>query len=81
MSHRSTCRDVHDHASDLLAAETEEQLAAIREHLARCPPCQEYLRQIGMTVELLHSLPRQTAEEARAKLVDVYKRWAATKGQ
>ena len=78
---RTTCRDVHDHASDLLEARTEEELNAVREHLARCPPCQEYLRQIGVTVELLHALPRRTASEARAKLLDVYRRWVTTRGE
>jgi predicted anti-sigma-YlaC factor YlaD len=78
---RSTCREVHDHASAFVDGDASEQLPSLKEHLDRCPPCREYLRQIGLTVDLLHALPGEPATEARGTLMGLFDKWCADRGK
>lgn len=45
-------------------------------HLRACPNCSEYLRQIRATIRLSGTVePESLSPEARADLVDLYRRW------
>ncbi len=45
-------------------------------HLANCPNCTAYLEQIRSTIALAGTLaPEDLSPEARADLVDLYRRW------
>ena len=50
--------------------------ARLESHLAECPHCAEYLRQLRATVEALGSAsPDDLSEEAVEELVGLYRRW------
>lgn len=73
-----TCRELTEHASDLVDADpTGPEWREIREHLGVCGPCVEYVRQMGLTVELLRSLPGPDADAAREKVMELYAAWLA----
>lgn len=87
---RFTCRDIHDHASELADAVADPASAAapppersasewdeLRKHMALCPPCLEYVRQIGLTIEALRALPGEKGTSTRAALFDRFEAWAA----
>ena len=58
-----------------LARRDRDRLEA---HLAECPHCAEYLRQLRATVEALGSAsPEDLSEEALDELVGLYQRWMA----
>ena len=79
------CRHVHDHASWLVAPESASaapeapDFERIREHLALCPPCVEYVRPLGLTVELLRGLPGVEGQQTRAAVVALFETWAKTR--
>ena len=68
-------------ASAFVDGDASERLPSLAAHLDRCPPCQEYLRQLGLTVEILHALPGEPAAEARGALMGLFGRWCAEKGK
>lgn len=81
---KPSCRDVCDQASALLEGNpggppdgvvSGPEWDALRQHLAMCPPCGEYLRQMGLTVEALRLLPATCAEKARAELLKHFEAW------
>ena len=73
-----TCQDIFAQLSayldmDLLPESCEE----IREHIAACPPCVEFVRSLERTVELCRgyspgALPGPLAEQARRDLEQAY---------
>jgi hypothetical protein len=59
----------------------------LRRHLAMCPPCVEYVRQMGFTVELIRTSGSAPAPEAappsdgeRAALLAVFRAWKQGRG-
>jgi anti-sigma factor RsiW len=80
MTEEPTCRDLEAHASAFVDGELDPaEWDALRGHLSLCPPCDEYVRQLGLTIELLRRLPGKPAQEARAELVRRFEAWAARK--
>ena len=74
------CRDVHEHASWFVDGEaTGPTWDRIRAHLEKCPPCVEYVRQIGLTVEVLRQLPGEEGREERARILALFDAWTAKK--
>lgn len=65
------CRDVVELVSDYLDGCLDPSLAAaVERHLALCPPCVEYVRQVRQTIALLGHLPDETlSERARTDLL------------
>ena len=62
-----------DYLEDAMAKVDRERLEA---HLADCPHCTEYLRQLRMTIELAGRVePEELSDEAREELVALYRRW------
>lgn len=73
-----TCRELTERAGELVDGEAAgPEWDEIRQHLERCPPCVEYVRQMGLTVELLRRLPRAESAEAREQLLALYAQWKA----
>ena len=52
---------------------------ALRKHLLLCPPCLEYVRQLGLTVDAVRCLPTCPAESVRAGLMEIYERWTRSR--
>src|SRR5688500_18253870 len=71
----ATCREVYERASVLLDGENGPEWDALRAHLALCPPCVEYVRQLGLTIELLKCLPGTEKAAQRATLLALFERW------
>jgi anti-sigma factor RsiW len=78
--HQLTCRDVAELATDYfegsLPAATSAAFAA---HVAGCPGCQAFLRQLRITVDIVHAaaeLPTVDTSALRA----VFRAWSATGG-
>jgi anti-sigma factor RsiW len=69
------CRDVVELVSDYLDGALEPPLAAaVERHLALCPPCVEYVRQLRETTRLLGDLPEQTlSEPARIEILAAFR--------
>ena len=77
MSGDATCRDVHGKASAYVDGEVEGvEWRSLTAHLAICPPCEEYVRQLGVTVEVLRRLPGQAGVDARAELLRRFEAWS-----
>jgi Putative zinc-finger len=75
-----TCRELTEHASELVDGDVSgPEWDELRHHLDLCPPCGEYVRQLGLTVELLRQLPGPSGEATRAKLLELYNQWLATR--
>jgi anti-sigma factor RsiW len=72
----ATCRDVHAHASAFVDGELDRDAwQTLSAHLGACPPCAEYVRQLGLTVELLRRIPGPCGQEVRAELVRRFQVW------
>jgi anti-sigma factor RsiW len=66
-----------DYLENAMAKADRERLEA---HLADCPHCTEYLRQLRLTIEQTGRVSEELDElepEARDELVDLYRRWRA----
>ena len=82
MNDDATCRDVHAHASAFVDGELDGAAwQALSVHLTVCPPCDEYVRQLGVTIELLRRLPGRAGQEARTELVRRFERWSRARRQ
>lgn len=67
---------VTDYLENALSRRDRRRLEA---HLRACPNCAAYLRQIKMTIELAGSVqPEDLSPEARADLIELYRRWRST---
>lgn len=85
---RPTCKDVCEQADTLIEAGALEPDALsqplcgdseweeLRLHLLLCPPCLEYVRQIGMTIDMLRCLPGRVGETTRASVIEIFERWS-----
>lgn len=70
-----TCRDVAEHASDLLDDTlpwtTRVQLRA---HLFMCGRCREYVRQLALVIAALRRLPPEVPSDAeREALIEAFR--------
>lgn len=75
-----TCRELTEDASNLLGIDLAgPEWTDVREHLSRCAPCMEYVRQVGLTVEILEALPTRDTAATRAKLLALYTDWLASR--
>lgn len=73
-----SCERVADLASAFIDDElTTAQWLRYRMHLAACGPCKEYVRQLGITVEVLRRLPGAEGHAMRSQLVDAFDAWRA----
>lgn len=83
-SHRHdpfSCRLMTEHSSAFLDGTLgDAEWARFRTHLELCPPCAEYIRQMGMTVELLRKLPGERGASAREMLLRRFQGWSAERG-
>lgn len=78
----TTCRDVHEHASAFVDGELDGAAwQALSVHLRICPPCEEYVRQLGVTIELLRKLPGPGGHDARTELVRRFETWSRARAQ
>jgi anti-sigma factor RsiW len=73
------CRDAVQLMSDYLEdALSSRQRARLESHLADCPHCSEYLRQMQTVMRAVgHVEPDDLSASAREELVAVYRRWRA----
>ena len=69
------CRDVVELVSDYLDGALDPPLAAaVERHLALCPPCVEYVRQLRRTTRLVGQLPEETlSERARMEILAAFR--------
>jgi anti-sigma factor RsiW len=74
-----TCREVVERATDYfeagLPADASERFAA---HVARCDGCQAYLRQVRITVDIVHTVAAPGPVDPTALLAD-FRRWRDTR--
>lgn len=82
MSRRTTkdavmCRQAVELVTDYLeGALTADERARFEAHLAGCPHCSEYLREIRVTIAAVCRLaPESLSAAARDDLVALYRRW------
>jgi anti-sigma factor RsiW len=72
---RLTCRDVAELATEYfegsLPAEQRERFAA---HVAGCPGCQTYLRQLRITVDIVHTVADREPVDTSA-LLSAFREW------
>jgi anti-sigma factor RsiW len=70
-----TCRDVADHASDLLDDTLPwHTRLRLRAHLLMCAHCSEYVRQLALVVRALRGLPPEPpADETRDALLELFR--------
>lgn len=73
------CREAVELVTDYLeGALSARDRARLEAHLADCPHCTEYLRQIRVTIDALGRVePESLSAEARDELVALYRRWQA----
>jgi RNA polymerase sigma-70 factor (ECF subfamily) len=87
--HDDRCKEVFAMLSDYLNLELPpEACHEIEAHIAGCPPCIEFAESLRKTVNLCRryeptELPQPMGREARAQLLDAYKKMLAarTSGQ
>ncbi len=76
-----TCRQLTEHGTAFLEGTLSDQdWASFRRHLELCPPCGEYVRQLGMTVELLRALPGERGARTREQVLSRFKSWRTSRG-
>ena len=82
MSRRTTkdavmCRQAVELVTDYLeGALTADQRARFEAHLAGCPHCSEYLREMRVTIAAVGRVaPESLSAAARDDLVALYRRW------
>ena len=71
------CREAVELVTDYLEGVLPpRERARFEAHLAVCPHCHEYLREIRLTIEALGRVePEQLAPEVRDELVALYRRY------
>jgi len=72
------CQQVVELVTDYLeGALPRRDRERLEQHLADCPHCAEYLRQMQLTIATVGRVrPADLTSEARADLVALYRRWA-----
>ncbi len=73
------CRQAVELVTDYLeGALTAEDRARFESHLAGCPHCTEYLREMRVTIAAVGRVePEALSAAARADLVELYRTWRA----
>ena len=73
------CRQAVELMADYLDGRLPpKELARLKEHLAACPHCSEYLAQLRMTIDALgRAEPDALTDDALDELVGLYRRWQA----
>jgi len=72
-----TCKQIAERASGYLDGDLGAlEWARFRVHTMACSICNEYVRQIGITVHLLESLPPTETEQMRSELMGLYADWS-----
>lgn len=73
------CREAVELVTDYLeGALSARDRARLEAHLADCPHCTEYFRQMRITIEAMGRVePESLSPEARDDLVALYRRWQA----
>jgi len=73
------CRQAVELVTDYLeGALTADERARFETHLADCPHCREYLRQMRVTIAALGRVePESLSRAARDDLVALYRSWRA----
>ncbi len=73
------CREAVELVTDYLeGALSARDRARLEAHLADCPHCTEYLRQMRVTIDALGRVePESLSPDARDELVALYRRWQA----
>ena len=73
------CREAVRLVTDYLAGDLSARDAArLEAHLADCPHCSEYLKQIRITIDALGSAPPESLPDDMVdELVSLYRRWRA----
>ena len=76
------CREAVEVASDYLeGAMGSRERRRYEGHLADCPHCREYLRQLRAVIALAgRARPEDLTPAAQAGLMDVYRGWKADSG-
>lgn len=83
--HNEKCKEVFAVLSDYLDLELPpEACHEIEVHIAGCPPCIEFAESLRKTVDLCRryqpaELPRPMGQEAKAQLLDAYKKMLAAR--
>ena len=83
--HNERCKEVFAMLSDYLNLELPpETCHEIEAHIAGCPPCIEFAESLRKTVNLCRryeptELPQPMGREARAQLLDAYKKMLAAR--
>jgi RNA polymerase sigma-70 factor (ECF subfamily) len=83
--HNERCKEVFAMLSDYLNLELPpEACHEIEAHIAGCPPCIEFAESLRKTVDLCRryqpaELPRPMGQEAKAQLLDAYKKMLAAR--
>ena len=79
MEHTGNCKELFALLSEYLDGSLAPQTCEeIREHLAGCPPCIQFLNSLDRTVKLCHECapaekPAPLAPEIRNKLLEAYR--------
>ncbi len=77
-----SCNRIAEHGSAFLDGELPtHEWVRFRLHLAMCPPCAEYMRQLGLTVDALRVLPGDEGHEMREKLMGLFHEWKASRAE
>jgi anti-sigma factor RsiW len=73
------CREAVELVTDYLEGTlSRRDRARFEAHLADCPHCTEYLRQVQVTISALGRIePDDLTPDARDELVSLYRRWRA----
>ncbi len=72
-----TCEHVAEMSSAFIDGElSTAQWLRMRLHLLTCPPCKEFTRQLGITVDLLRSMPGEEGHQMRADLMEAFASWS-----
>ncbi|MEQ1504834.1 MAG: anti-sigma factor [Myxococcota bacterium] len=75
-----SCREICERAQAILDGTDDGADEELRAHLSLCPPCIEYVRQLGLTVEALRALPPEPAGAIRDELLARFDAWTASRG-
>jgi anti-sigma factor RsiW len=76
-SDEMTCRDLVELVTEYVEG-TMPPADRVRfdEHLAMCPPCEAYLKQMRQTIQAMGRLPRETiSEDAKRGLLEIFRNW------
>jgi anti-sigma factor RsiW len=79
LSHDIVCEQAVELASDYLeGALSRRERRRFERHLAGCPHCTEYLRQMRETIRLTGRLvPEDLSPQMQAEFSELYRRWRA----